>query len=200
MKTLSHVMRHTAAYRLWQAPFAEKKLAPVLQHNDLSSVRSVLDVGCGPGTNTRHFAKAAYLGLDVNPDYIAYARNRYGRNFVATDVREYSGQTGEQFDFILVNSFFHHIDDNDSRRIMANLSALLMPAGAIHIVDLVMPKNPGPARLLAKADRGDYPRGLEKWFRIFSESFEPTVFEPYSIGLLGVTLWNMVYFRGSRKE
>ena len=200
MKPLSYVMRHTAAYRLWQAPFAGRKFAPVLRHNDVSSARSVLDVGCGPGTNTRYFANAAYLGLDINPDYIAYAQKRYDRDFAVTDVREYSDRTGERFDFILVNSFFHHIDDSDSRKIMANLARLLTTGGSIHILDLVMPESAGLARLLARADRGDYPRSLGAWLRLFSESFEPTLFEPYAMGLPGVTLWNMVYFRGHRRR
>ena len=46
-------MDRVTAYRLWQAPFAEKKLEPLRRHNDLSTIRRVLDVGCGPGTNTR---------------------------------------------------------------------------------------------------------------------------------------------------
>jgi hypothetical protein len=39
MKLISAIMEHTQAYRLWQAPFAENKLAPVLSHNDLRLVR-----------------------------------------------------------------------------------------------------------------------------------------------------------------
>jgi hypothetical protein len=34
---------------------------------------------------------------------------------------------------------------------------------------------------------------------MFAESFEPVVFEPYPLGLAGVTLWNMVYFKGRRR-
>ncbi len=192
-------MRHATAYRLWQAPFAEKKLTPVLRHNDLSSVRSVLDVGCGPGTNTRHFAHASYLGLDVNPDYIAYARHRYGREFIATDVREYSGRTGERFDFILVNSFLHHVDTPDARRILSQLATLLTRDGHVHILDLVMPVEPSVARFLARSDRGEFPRPLGDWCTLFDESFEPVVFEAYPLGALGVTLWQMVYFKGRRK-
>ena len=62
MRLTDQVMENPHAYRLWQAPFAEPKFAPVLAHNDLSRVRRVLDVGCGPGTNTHHFAGADYLG------------------------------------------------------------------------------------------------------------------------------------------
>src|SRR6185437_15919484 len=55
MKLHARLMEFTVAYRLWQAPFAERKLAPLWEHNDVARARRVLDVGCGPGTNTQHF-------------------------------------------------------------------------------------------------------------------------------------------------
>src|SRR5206468_6323559 len=86
MRLGAAALEHTLAYRLWQAPFADKKLAPLFAHQDLRSVRRVLDVGCGPGTNTRHFERTGYLGVDINESYIADARRRYGRDFLVADV------------------------------------------------------------------------------------------------------------------
>jgi len=199
VKALSRVLSRVAAYRLWMAPFAEKKLAPIRRYNDFSAIGRVLDVGCGPGTNTRNFAHADYLGLDLNPAYIDYARRLYRREFVVTDVRSYTPPSGARFDFILVNSFFHHVDLEATRRILSHLATLLTDDGHIHILDLVLPEKHGVARSLARWDRGDYPRGLEEWRRIFLESFEPVVFEPYSVGLFGLTLWNMIYFKGKSR-
>ena len=68
------IMENTLAYRLWQAPFAERKLDPIRASGGFDGIRRVLDVGCGPGTNTHHFAGADYLGMDINPGYIADAR------------------------------------------------------------------------------------------------------------------------------
>jgi SAM-dependent methyltransferase len=162
----------------------------------LSAIRRVLDVGCGPGTNTRHFAHTDYLGLDMNLSYIASARRRHRREFVATDVRDYVAPPDSRFDFILVNSFLHHIDLAATRRILAHLSTLLTDDGHVHILDLVMPETPSLARTLASWDRGEFPRGIEEWRQILTESFAPVVFEPYSLELFGVTLWKMLYFKG----
>jgi SAM-dependent methyltransferase len=200
VKFLSRVMELTTAYRLWQAPFADAKLEPVWRHNDLSRVRRVLDVGCGPGTNARHFARVDYLGLDVNPAYVEYARRRFGRHFIAADVRDFQAPPGARFDFILVNSLFHHIDREGTRRVLSQLSTLLTDDGYIHILDLVMPQDRGLARALARWDRGDYPRPLEDWRAMFSESFQPVLFEPYPLKLVGTTLWNMIYFKGRRRS
>lgn len=195
------VMENTLAYRVWQAPFAERKLAPFLAHNDISKARRVLDVGCGPGTNTAHFVGADYLGLDFNPAYIASARRRYGRRFEVADVTQYTVAPDERFDLILANSVFHHIDTANTARILKHLAMLLTDDGHVHILDLVMPSHPSVGRLLARLDRGDYPRPLDEWHALFTDAFEPVVFEPYPLGAFGVTLWNMVYFKGrARRE
>lgn len=195
LKPAARLLENTWVYRLWQAPFAETKWEPILRHNDLSQAGRVLDVGCGPGTNTRFFVDQDYLGVDINEDYIAHARKRYGKSFVAADVTRWQCHQGP-FDFILLNSFLHHIDDQSCRTILGSLRELLTEDGSIHILDLVLPDQQSVARSLARADRGGHPRPLSQWRELFSESFEPTLFEPYSISALGIDLWKMVYFRG----
>lgn len=193
--SLAHrLMENSLAYRLWQAPFAERKLAPVLP--DIRKARRVLDVGCGPGTSTRHFAHADYLGIDLNERYVDDARRRYGREFVAADVTTYTVEPAERFDFILVNSLLHHIDTAPVRRLLSSLSGLLTDDGHIHVLDLVLPPERSAARALALWDRGDFPRPMAEWRALFEQSFETVTFEPYPLGAAGVTLWQMVYFKG----
>ena len=197
-KPWARVMEIPWVYRAWQAPFQEQKLAPLLRHNELSIVRRVLDVGCGPGTNAPHFRGMDYLGLDINAEYVERARERYGMRFEVADVTRWQVR-GEAFDFILVNSFFHHVRDEDALRILEHLATLLTPDGRIHVLDLVLPDAPTLAWLLARLDRGDYPRPLPAWRELLGRHFEPDVFEPYDLGAAGVALWNMVYFRGRRR-
>lgn len=193
-------MEHTLAYRIWQAPFAQQKLAPLFAHNDVRSARRVLDVGCGPGTNTHHFADADYLGIDINAAYIESARRRHGREFIVADVTKYEVPDDRRFDLILANSLFHHIETTATQRILAHLASLLAPGGHMHVFDLVLPPRPSVSRLLARADRGDHPRPLEEWRELFTAAFEPVVFEPYPLGMAGMTLWNMVYFKGRARQ
>jgi SAM-dependent methyltransferase len=194
------ILEHSLVYRVWQAPFAEQKFSPVLTHNDLSRVRRVLDVACGPGTNTHHFTHSDYTGIDFNERYIRDARERYGRDFVVADVRNYAAAPEDRFDFILVNSFLHHLNTADVSGILSHLSSLLTDNGHVHIMELVMPEGPSISRLLARWDRGKFARPLPEWQTIFDELFEPVVFEPYRLTGAGVTLWNMVYFKGRSKS
>jgi SAM-dependent methyltransferase len=197
---IARLMELSVLYRLWQAPFQEQKLAPLYAHNDVARARRVLDVGCGPGTNTAHFARADYLGIDVNPSYIDDARRRHGREFVVADVTQHEIASAEPFDLILANSLFHHIDTASTRRILARLATLLSDDGHVHVFDLVLPEGLSVSRALARADRGDFPRPLEEWRDLFTAAFEPVVFEPYPLSAAGMTLWNMVYFKGRRRQ
>lgn len=199
IKRASRVMEYDLAYRAWQAPFAEQKFAPVRAANDIGAVRRVLDVGCGPGTNAHWFQHADYVGIDFNPEYIESARRRHRRTFIVADVTTYAVDPGERFDFILANSLFHHIGDASVRRILAHLATLLTPDGHVHVLDLVLPPR-GIARTMALADRGNHPRPLEEWRRLFGEAFAEVQFTPYPLGVGPLALWQMVYFKGRARR
>ena len=194
------LLEQTFVYRAWQAPFVEQKLTPVFANNDLSRIRRVLDVGCGPGTNTRHFADSDYLGVDINEKYIKFARERHSRNFVVADVRDFRPDLTDRFDFILANSLLHHLCTEDVIGILSHLRSLLTDDGHIHILELVLPEERSFARVLAQWDRGRFVRPLAEWRRIFLELFEEVVFQPYTLSAAGTTLWNMVYFKGKCRK
>ncbi len=162
----------------------------------MNRVRRVLDVACCPGTNTKYFTYAEYLGIDFNERYIQDASRRYRRNFPVADVRKYTAAPEDRLDFILVNSFLRHPDDKDSLAILSHLSSLLTEDGFIRMLELVLPEKRSVARLLARRDRGKFARPVEGWHRLFEGLFEPVVFERYPFTGMGVTLWDPVYSEG----
>ncbi len=194
--SIGRVLESPRVYRSWQAPFVRQKLCPVLRQQSLGSAKKVLDIGCGPGTNSAYFQDKEYLGLDLNPQYIAFARKRFKRNFLVADAVTFSPDPGEKFDFVLMNSLLHHIDDEGVHKLLSNVRELLGEDGEVHILDLELPETPGIALHLARADRGNYARKRETWRNVFTNYYQMLNFEPYSVGLFGVPLWNMVYFRG----
>ena len=199
MSLLNYLLEQTPVYSLWQAPFAAEKLAPVLAHNDIGKARRVLDVGCGPGTNTHLFGHADYLGIDINPGYIEHARRKHNRRYVVADVTMYEEAAGGDFDFILINSFLHHIDTPSAHKILERLRAWLSPDGHMHILELVAPGDRSIAQLFASCDRGKHPRPLAEWRELFEAHLDIVVFEPYTLRALGIGLWNMVYCKGKAK-
>lgn len=197
MSFKERILENPLVFRLVQAPFTEKKLAPILAHNDLHAIRRVLDVGCGPGTNTALFAGVDYTGMDINPAYIRQARRRFQRNFVVADVTKYRVSPSERYDFILVNSLLHHLPDHAVRELLQHLSTLLTREGNIHILELVLPEQPFFARKMAQWDRGKYARPLSDWESLFHSAFQAVVVEPYSVQVAGLQSLSMIYFKGS---
>jgi SAM-dependent methyltransferase len=200
MSLVDYLLEQTAVYSLWQAPFAAAKLAPMLAHNDIGSARRVLDVGCGPATNTRLFAHADYLGIDVNPDYIKHARRKHDRRFVVADAATYDDPHGAGFDFILINSFLHHMDTLSTNKILNRMRSWLSPDGHIHLLEPALPEERSLAQLMAHLDRGKYLRPLATWHELFGQHLDIVVFEPYPLRVLGATLWNMVYCKGRARR
>ena len=188
------------AYSLWQAPFLKAKFAPIVAHNDLGAVQRVLDVGCGPGTNAPFFAHTEYVGLDINPAYLERARRRYPGTFMEADVRTYRPPQEARYDFVLLNSLLHHIDDESADRILAAISEVVVDDGCVHVIDLILPERRGIARYLTESDRGDYPRPWHVWQELLSRYFEPLVDQPFPVGMAGVELWQMLYFKGRPRK
>lgn len=186
-------------YRSFQAPFASEKVGPFLRRIDLVRTKRVLDVGCGPGTNAHLFSDSDYVGIDVNPDYIATASKRHRGRFVVGDVTDPQTLPTERFDCVFANSLMHHLSDTDVDSLLLRMSQLVSPDGEVHVLDLILPARTSPARVLAKLDRGRFPRSVEKWRTLFSRHLSERHFESYSLDFAGVPLWWMVYFAGVPK-
>ena len=183
---VDRVLEHPAVYAAWQAPFVAQKFAPVERCLSRTTVRRVLDVGCGPGTNARRFAGAEYVGVDINEPYLVIARAKYQADLSALGT----------FDTILVNSFLHHLPDDAVGRILRQLHHRLDPGGTVHFLELVMPERRSRATVMAKLDRGRYARPLGSWCALFKAHFEPVVIEPYEYGC---GLWAMIHFQGKAR-
>lgn len=199
MKRIDVAMKWPQVYRLWMGTHAEKKLIPILRHNDIGRLRRVLDVGCGPGTNAPHFSHTDYLGIDWNERYVRDARRRYSGRFQVADAAKLHVRVDERFDFILVNSLLHHIDISATRSLLSHLPTLLMEGGHVHIIELVLPETFSLPYILARADRGEYARPIDEWHEIFKQYFDEVVFEPFDVPICGIVFWKLIYFKGKAK-
>jgi len=199
-EAVARLLERPGVYLAWQRPFVSSKLGPVWRHNERSAIRRVLDVGCGPGTNSAEFVGLDYLGVDLNPAYIEHARRKHGGRFEVADVRSDAIPGRGTYDFVLLNSLLHHLDDGAVSSLLTNVHAFVSRDGHVHVVDLELPERRGIPRTLALGDRGEHPRGLPAWRTLLTEHFDEVVFEPFAVPSRGPVLWSMVYFKGSPKQ
>ncbi len=95
-----------------------------------------------------------------------------------------------------MNSFPQHIDTPAVRRILPKLIRLVTTGRHVHVLQLFLPESASITQFLASSDREKFLRPLGEWKQIFSDAFEPVVLEPYDVGMFGIPLWKMVYFKG----
>lgn len=187
------IMAHPLSYRLVSSMVDRAKIKAISRlRNDLSGLK-VLDLGCGPGNSARLFRECDYIGIDINQRYIDIAARIYpGLNFIAGDVNQM--EWGAGFDIILINSFLHHLDDNEVSQILLKAAAALNQTGKVIIQEPLIPgKNEWCHQLMMRLDRGNYFRSLSGWKHLLEEAglfFNEIYF--YQLRVLGFKSYHMV--------
>jgi len=130
----------------------------------------VLDLGCGAGGFST-VVPGAYLGIDLNPSYIAFARRRFGDPRRRFEVRELADLDGrETFDKAIMASVLHHLSDAEAASVLALLARIVRSRL------VVMDFHPESANrfqaFLIAHDRGKFPRPAQAQRAILAQSFD----------------------------
>jgi 2-polyprenyl-3-methyl-5-hydroxy-6-metoxy-1,4-benzoquinol methylase len=98
---------------------------PVRQALAATPAERGLDLGCGCGG----FSLAVpgeYVGIDLDPRYIAFARRRFGdarRRFACMNLAELD--RSETFDKAIMASVLHHLSDRDAHTVLGQLARMV---------------------------------------------------------------------------
>jgi SAM-dependent methyltransferase len=128
----------------------------------------VLDLGCGPGELVRYLGDVEYVGVDINPEYIAQAKRVHGRRaeFRIGDATALDADL-RGFDVVVAFGVLHHLDDAAAHRALQNAATALEPSGRVVTVDPVLsPGQPWLARRLILWDRGTNVRSEDGYVRL----------------------------------
>jgi SAM-dependent methyltransferase len=134
----------------------------------------VLDVGCGTGGFCRA-VPGLYVGIDIDPDYIAFARWRWGGRSRRFERVALEGlDPAEHFDKAMLVSCLHHLSDAEADATLARLARLLRRR--LVVIDLDPDSSNWLQSLFLAMDRGHFirPRAvqralLERHFRVARE-------------------------------
>lgn len=135
---------------------------------------SVLDLGCGCGG----FCLAvpgSYLGIDHDPDYIRFARWRWGsprRRFETLSLEDLPRDA--RFDGAVMASVLHHLSDDQAASVLGHLSRIVRRR--LVVLDLDPEESRGIQSFLLDHDRGEHVRPaaaqrkiLERHFRVVEQ-------------------------------
>jgi SAM-dependent methyltransferase len=161
---------------------------------------SILDAGCGTGENALFFAERGHdvTGIDFLAQPIECARRKAAERglnatFLVMDALELA-QLTRTFDCALDSGLFHVFSDDDRRRYVDGLAAVLKPGATLYMLCFsdAEPGEQGPRRI----SRDEIERAFSDGWTI--ESISPTRFEvrpdvrdiPFSAG--GPKAWFVV--------
>jgi SAM-dependent methyltransferase len=116
-----------------------------------------------------------YLGIDISPEYIEAARNRFdakGRFFcgdIGTATVELEKGT---FDLVLATGVLHHLDDERAARLFELARLALRSDGRLITYDgCYVPEQSRMARWVLSKDRGKFVRSRDQYLRLASRCF-----------------------------
>jgi len=125
--------------------FAEYKIKDVAQALNEAGARcggdlSILDFGSGIGASIGHFREffpgARLVCLDVSQRCLNLARERFPQT---ADFVRFDGETipfaDDSFDVAFAACVFHHIDDTQHGRLLAELNRILKPHGRLFVFE-----------------------------------------------------------------
>ncbi len=118
----------------------------------LDKQSKILEVGCGFGYNletwANKFKKAQFVGLEVDPIGVAYAKNLIDQNnwnerikILEISINDFTHAVNDKFDLIILNQVLHEMDPNENfrRSVFSDLYLLLKDDGILLVGESMIP-------------------------------------------------------------
>jgi SAM-dependent methyltransferase len=137
---------------------------------------AILDIGCGTGEVLDYLPQVDYLGIDIEPGYIEFAKKNYGErgDFICCRLEEFKSLNyPKKFDIAMAVGLLHHLTDEEALLALSVARDCLKPDGRLITVDgcFLRSGQSWAARKLVSMDRGEYVRELEHYRSLASNSF-----------------------------
>jgi len=131
--TIAYYDRVAAAY--WDGTRdhdVSQNYAALLFAIEADSPYSILDLGCGPGRDLRHFRSMGHdaVGLDGSKEFVAMARAYAGCEVLHQDFLAMT-LPASRFDGVFANASLFHVPSWELPRILLELSRTLRPRGVL---------------------------------------------------------------------
>jgi SAM-dependent methyltransferase len=178
-------LRSPALYIGWQRILGADRLRRICldQFMQLREGERVLDIGCGPGYVLGFMPLVDYVGFDIEPSYIAYAKQHYSHRgrFFCEHFSQAHVAGFAPFDAVMLFGIIHHLDDAFAENLLGLLAQCLAPNGRIVTLDpCFMPGQSRFSRWVAQADRGEFVRDQGGYRRLGAAQFATVETNPVS--------------------
>lgn len=135
----------------------------------------VIDIGCGSAQVLRYLPDVDYTGIDINPDYIAFARQTYGSKgtFLVGDTNSFRGEPGfKDADIVMAFGLLHHLDEREAADCLQFAYDVLKAKGRFICHEACWVPNQGAlSKYVMSVDRGRSIRTEEQYRQLAGKIF-----------------------------
>ena len=170
-------LKNPSVYNVFSAAVGGNVLRRSLIQNHVRAKPGdkVIDIGCGPAQALQSLPDVEYLGIDIDPDYIAFARRTYGDKgtFVVGDTRALRGDLRfKGADIVIAIAVLHHLDDEDAADCIRFAYDALKRGGRLICHDACWIPNQGAlSRYIMSTDRGRNIRTEQQYRQLAAKIF-----------------------------
>jgi len=150
----------------------------------------VLDWGCGTGLFCTIFQPDNYLGIDIDPKRIEYAKKHY-KKYAFRCVKPNGKNDLGRFDVVLLSGVLHHMSESVISESMENILSYLEPNGRIIAIEPTITGIRFRDILISTLDRGKYMRNSKEYSHFFNPHFNVKV-KPIVLPFLS-RIWSSDY-------
>ncbi|KGO14241.1 hypothetical protein AL714_09455 [Clostridium botulinum] len=149
--------------------YIENRLRFILADYNFTN-KSILDFGCGIGSNSIMFNPKDYLGVDYDKKRINYAK----KMFYPYKFNSFDGinlpVSSNSIDYIIIIAVLHHINKDDITNYLNEFRRVLKPTGEIIIIEPCFFKDSQLSNFAMKfLDKGRFIRSKEEYVKIFKD-------------------------------
>jgi cyclopropane fatty-acyl-phospholipid synthase-like methyltransferase len=136
----------------------------------------ILEIGCGTGSLLNFIDKdlnVEYCGYDLNPQYIDFAQKTYGDRgrFYCANTLD-ANMPADYFDMVLAIGIFHHLNEQESVKLVESAWKSLRARGILFTADPVLTTTQSRLeRYLISRDRGQNVRTEAEYNKLVRARF-----------------------------
>lgn len=179
MPDLRSILAIPAAYRLFGRVVggSGSRVSFVRDHVKPRPGDRILDVGCGPGSLLPYLPECEYVGVDLDPAYIAAAKAAFPDRgtFRCEPAETVADLEPGSFDRVIASGLLHHLTDDEALGTLRVARRALRPGGRFVSLDgCFVPGQHWFARWMLRRDRGKFVREQPAYLKLAEQVF-PTV-------------------------
>ncbi|PWB38776.1 MAG: hypothetical protein C3F02_01650 [Parcubacteria group bacterium] len=168
-KIIAFIFQSPYVYQLNQFLWAGDFFPKIIELGQIQATEKTLDIACGTA-NAARYVRGQYTGIDLNDNYLDYARHQYPRaKFLCLDFNDLKFDE-KYFDCTIVTNFIHHLSDTELGQLLYKIR--YFTRDRMILSDLLPNQLNFLAKILYNLDQGNNIRTAENQEKIISRYFK----------------------------